>query len=162
MSDAAKESALEGARARLEAALSGLAQGVASSKNALELAKTSADEKLALAERVSTLEQENLKLHEQVAAYALQTPATDNSEQIAILEAEKAAIEGNYQLLKQQYSALEDEIEAGSAQNGDASASNAENTRLKQMISEMEQEKSAVRDELDKTILELEAIVEGA
>lgn len=162
MSDAAKNTNLEAARARLESALSSLAQGVALSKDALTVAAQANGQKSALEARVTALEEENLKLHEQVAAYALQSEDSGaNAERITVLEAEKAALEANYQLLKEKYVGLQDEMEnAANAIDSDAGVAFSENVKLKQMVTEMEAEKAAVRTELDKTISELELLVE--
>jgi hypothetical protein len=51
---------------------------------------------------------------------------------------------------------------AATAIDSDAGAAFSENVRLKQVIAEMEAEKAAVRSELDKTISELETMVEEA
>lgn len=162
MSDAAQNNNLEAARARLESALSSLAQGVALSKDALTVAAQASGQKSALEARVAALEEENLKLHEQVAAYALQSESSGaDAERVTVLEAEKAALEANYQLLKEKYVALQDEMEnAASAIDNDAGAAYSENVKLKQMVTEMAAEKAAVRTELDKTITELELLVE--
>lgn len=164
MSDAADNNKLEAARARLESALSGLAQGVAKSKDANAAATKLVELQNGLEGKIASLEAENLKLHEQVAAYALTSENADSaSERITVLEAEKAAIAANYQMLKEKYSALQDEMEAAAtAIDSDAGAAFSENTRLKQVIAEMEAEKAAVRSELDKTISELETMVEEA
>lgn len=166
MSDATDQSGLEAARGRLEAALSALAQGVASTHDALGMAATTELEKASLTERITALEQENLKLHEQVAAYALQPGPEAANGKFEALEEEKQAIERNYQMLKEKYAALQDQLDADTAASLPESANDnavaVENSRLKQIISEMEEEKNAIRGELDKTILELETIMEGS
>jgi len=124
MADAQKQSPLETARARLETALSTLTHGVANSRTALNEAGAAAQEKAALANRIGTLEMENLKLHEQVAAYALQPePVADEAKLVEATE---------------------------------------EITGLKRIVAQMEQEKSAIRAELDKAILDLESMLEDA
>jgi len=120
MSDTEKQGELEAARARLETALSTLAHGVAKSSTALETTAALAQEKTALMNRVTALEHENLKLHEQVAAHALMPESPESS------------------------------------------AATAENARLKQIIEQMEQDKAAIKGELDKTIGELENMLEDA
>lgn len=166
MSDATNQSALEAARTRLEAALSGLTQGVASTRDALNVATTLVEEKTALEDRISSLEQENLKLHEQVAAFALKPESQPNDVRIRELEAENAAIAGNYKTLKDKYAELQDRLDADtdipSVQGANDNAIEVENNRLKQIIAEMEAEKNAIRSELDKTISELEAMLEDA
>lgn len=166
MSDTSNQSSLERARARLEAALSTLTQGVASSRDALDLAAVAAHEKAVLVDRITQLEQENLKLHEQVAAFALQPePAADDA-RLTELEEEKAAITNNYQMLKEKYAALQDALEnhGNAKQNSEAGDDTAatENSRLKRMVAEMEEEKNAIKGELDKTINELENMLEDA
>lgn len=124
MADAAKQSALETARARLETALSALTHGVANSRTALDEAASSAEEKAVLANRIGSLEMENLKLHEQIAAYALQPePIADDTKLIAATE---------------------------------------ETAKLKRIVAQMEQEKSAIKAELDKAISDLETMLEDA
>lgn len=166
MSDATNQSALETARARLEAALSGLTQGVASTREALQMASDVGEEKSALQDRISTLEQENLKLHEQVAAYALKPDIPVDETRIRELETENAAISSNYRTLKEKYAELQDQIEADgnipSVEGANDNAAEVENNRLKQIIAEMEAEKNAIKSELDKTIGELEAMLEDA
>jgi len=173
MSDAAKTSGLDAARARLEAALSALTQGVASSRDTLNDAADAAHKNTALSDRITALEAENLKLHEQVAAYALQPePQTDDTH-IKTLQEENAATTRNYQMLKQQYAVLQDELEARNASvsagpeagpegDGAQSASQAENTHLKELVATLSEEKNTVRAELDKVISELEAVLEEA
>jgi len=166
MAEATNKTDLETARARLEAALSGLAQGVASSRDALNMAAIAVEAKNTLAERVSSLEQENLKLHEQVAALALQPTESTNDTRVAELEAEKAAINDNFLMLKQKFAQLQDQLENQAAstngEQSDPNAAMAENNRLKQIITEMEAEKTAIKGELDKTIGELESMLEDA
>ena len=167
MSDAADNNKLEAARARLESALSGLAQGVAKSKDANAAATKLVELQNGLEGKIASLEAENLKLHEQVAAYALTSENADSaSERITVLEAEKAAIAANYQMLKEKYAALQDALESaeGGAVTGGAedNAMALENNRLKQIVAEMEEEKSAIKSELDKTIGELETMLEKA
>lgn len=133
MPDTSGSNNLEAARTRLETALSTLAQGVASTKSALDAANTITDEKAQMAERLTTLEHENLKLHEQVAAYALKPAAQENtqdqSDKITALVAEKAALA-------------------------------SENKRLQDKIEAMIKEKDTLKGELDKTIAELETVME--
>jgi len=124
MSDGGKQGDLEAARARLETALSALTHGVANSRTALDTAASIAQEKTAVMSRLTSLEQENLKLHEQIAAHALMPDPAPN-------DAENSAIA-------------------------------AENERLKQIIATMEQEKNTIKGELDKTIVELETMLEDA
>ncbi|MEX0297800.1 MAG: hypothetical protein AB3N28_01930, partial [Kordiimonas sp.] len=62
MPDTSNGNNLEDARTRLETALSGLTQSVASTRGALDVAAVMADEKSQMAERITTLEQETLKL----------------------------------------------------------------------------------------------------
>lgn len=163
MPDTSNGNNLEAARTRLETALSGLAQGVASTRGALDVALTMAEEKAHMAERINTLEQENLKLHEQVAALALQPASPDMGDRISVLEQEKAAIEQNYQLLKSRYAELQEEATttAGDTSSGD-DALRIENAKLSATVSTMKQDKATLRSELDKTIAELEAMLESA
>jgi len=124
MADAAKQSALETARARLETALSALTHGVANSRTALDESAAAAQEHTVLAKRVESLEMENLKLHEQVAAYALQPEPVPDDTKLA-----EAA----------------EEI-----------------TELRRIVSQMEQEKTAIKADLDKAIFDLETMLEDA
>ncbi|TNE62473.1 MAG: hypothetical protein EP335_12865 [Alphaproteobacteria bacterium] len=157
---------LEGARTRLEAALSRLAQGVASSREALVVAHEMAEDKRALGERVARLEAENLKLHEQVAAFALAAPAEAADDgRAAALEAEKAALEQNYQLLKRQYASLQDELElaqdAPAAPISDSELAE-ENARLKQEVLDLTAARDGIRAELDSAIEQLESMIAEA
>jgi multidrug resistance efflux pump len=168
-----KTDALESARTRLESALSRLAQGVASTRDTVSAAREIAEEKMALVARVTTLEKENLKLHEQVAAHALIEPAGDSTE-LEALRAEKATLEQNYQLLKRQYAHLQDELEAAEDAksaawgNGDGDGGSngaeleAENAKLKARVAELEEERMSVRSELDGAIGRLETMVGSA
>lgn len=169
-----KTDALESARTRLETALSRLAQGVASTRETVSAAREIAEEKMALVARVTTLEKENLKLHEQVAAHALIEPAGDSGE-LEALRAEKATLEQNYQLLKRQYAHLQDELEAAEdaksaewagedGENGDnrVAALQEENAKLKARVAELEAERESVRGELDGAIGRLETMVGSA
>ena len=163
MPDTSNGNNLEAARTRLETALSALAQGAASTRGALDVAATMAEEKAKMAERITALEQENLKLHEQVAAYALQSSSGDDDERIKSLEEEKSALEQNYQLLKNRYAALQDEME-GMQTDGQASPTETQQdtSHLREIITTMEQEKANLKSELDKTIAELESMLESA
>jgi multidrug resistance efflux pump len=166
-----KTDALESARTRLESALSRLAQGVASTRDTVSAAREIAEEKMALVARVTALEKENLKLHEQVAAHALIEPADDSGE-LEALRAEKATLEQNYQLLKRQYAHLQDELEAaedaksaawGNGEDGSNTAElEAENAKLKARVLELEEERMSVRSELDGAIGRLETMVGSA
>lgn len=163
MPDTSKGNNLEAARTRLETALSGLTQSVASTRGALDVAVTIADEKAQMAERITALEQENLKLHEQVAALALQPASLDADEKIASLEQEKAAIDQNYQMLKERYAELQGDLaSSGENENQANSTLQAENIKLREALASMEQEKTKLKSELDKTIAELEALLETA
>tara|TARA_R110002096_G_scaffold112431_7_gene244941 strand:+ start:203 stop:694 length:492 start_codon:yes stop_codon:yes gene_type:complete len=163
MPDTSNGNNLEAARTRLETALSGLAQSVASTRGALDVALTMAEEKAQMSERINTLEQENLKLHEQVAALALQPAAPGMSDSITALEQEKTAIEQNYQMLKDRYAELQNDVATtDDSASSDVDALRQENTRLSAAVSTMEREKATLRTELDKTIAELEAMLESA
>ena len=172
MANMQEKNALEAARARLEQALSRLTQNVASSRAAHETAvseNTSASaEQSAQNERIQSLEQENLRLHEQVAAAALQQPEADNNGKLAELESEKSALQQNYDLLKRQYTSLQDEFEGlqdrmgeeGTADTEQTSApSNEETDELRRQIGSLMRERNDIRDELDATITELEGFL---
>lgn len=163
MPDTSNGNNLEAARTRLETALSGLTQSVASTRGALDVAVTIADEKAQMAERITALEQENLKLHEQVAALALQSASSDADEKIASLEQEKAAIDQNYQMLKERYAELQGDLASSDENENQANSTlQAENIKLRETLASMEQEKTKLKSELDKTIAELEALLETA
>lgn len=169
MSDTLTNSKLEAARTRLEKALSGLAQGVANTQEAFQTAKAATDENTVLKAHIQSLEQENLKLHEQVASLSLQSNSEDQNassdETVLELEAAKASIEQNYQLLKNRYAALQDELEnlqqtPHSSSDGDSVM--AENLALRQEIASMKQEKETLKGELDKAIATVETMLEDA
>lgn len=160
---------LEDARSRLERALSRLTQEVASSRAALELAESaqqaSAQEQAVQAQRLQSLEQENLRLHEQIATLSLQTTSEDNSDALMAAEAEKKALQQNYELLKRQYTSLQDEFE-GLQNRMDAPTSTADDAgddngseALRREIGQLMRERDAIRDELDQAIAELENFV---
>lgn len=163
MPDTSKVNDLEAARTRLETALSALTQGVASTRGALDVAVTMADEKAQMTERIAVLERENLKLHEQVAALALKPATSETHDRLENLEQEKAALEQNYQLLKARYEELQDAQTNTETEhsNRDDSGMRVENERLTGLISNMELEKATLQNELDQTIAELEALLES-
>ncbi|MFC4349250.1 hypothetical protein ACFO5Q_15465 [Kordiimonas lipolytica] len=173
MSESRKNDVLEAARSRLEAAMSHLAQEVATARAAKITAEKMRAEKATLESRVGALEQENLKLHEQVATLSLQDNGADTDAAMATLAEEKAAIEQNYGLLKRQYATLQDEMEgledrlaaqaAASSDGGDAdSAMAAENAELKKAVMALKAERDEIRSELDGAIGQLETIVGDA
>lgn len=170
MTDKTTSSALEDARARLDSAMSRLAQEVAGARAAkITTAKLSA-EKATLESRVTSLEQENLKLHEQVATLSLQDNSQTDSGAMATLKEEKQALEHNYNLLKRQYATLQDEMEARedaapapAAGDGEAEARlRGENAELKKAIMALKAERDDIRTELDTAIAKLEPLVEEA
>lgn len=156
---------LDAARSRLETALSTLAHGVASTRGTLDAAATIAEEKAQMATRLSTLEQENLKLHEQVATLALQPASSEAEKQVDILTHEKAALLQETQQLKNSYAALQEEMQTSASavsSNTDTTQLQALNAQLKAEITAMQQDKSEIRAELDKTIADLENMLETA
>lgn len=172
MANMQENSALEAARARLEQALSKLTQDVTSSRTALETAlaeKAAAAEELAAhSDRVQSLEQENLRLHEQVAAVSLQQPDKGADSNLAEVEAEKAALQQNYDLLKRQYTSLQDEFEGLQDRMGAESPTDTEHTNaspseetedLRRQIGSLVRERNEMRDELDAAIAELESFL---
>jgi len=173
MANTQEKNALEAARSRLEQALSKLTQDVASSRAALEAAvadsaSVSADQ-ASQNERIQELEQENLRLHEQVAAISLQEVTGDGDAKAAV-EAEKAALQQNYDLLKRQYTSLQDEFEGlqdrmggDTAQSADVSytPSNDETDDLRRQIGALMRERDDMRGELDSAIAELEGFLAG-
>ncbi|MFC3052697.1 hypothetical protein [Kordiimonas pumila] len=170
MPDKQTNNTLDTARARLEAALSSLAHGVAANRDALMRVEQKVQENTFLKAHIASLEQENLKLHEQVATLALtDTDAPDS--RIQELEHQNAALEQNYQLLKNRYAALRDEFDSlqeklsapptSQSDNADQELQ-SENNALKAKIADMEYEKNTIKAELDKTIQDLETMVETA
>jgi len=169
MSDIHTDSPLEAARARLEGAMSRLAQSAAGAREARQQAIHLAAEKAAFESRVTALEQENLKLHEQVATLSLQENSSDKGDALAAATAEMEALEQNYNLLKRQYASLQDEMEGlrDTAPTGDSSSEmeiklRAENAELKKAIMVLKSERDDIRKELDGTIAKLETLVEDA
>lgn len=169
MTDKITSSALEDARARLDSAMSRLAQEVAGARAAkITTAKLSA-EKATLESRVTSLEQENLKLHEQVATLSLQDNSQTDANALATLREEKQALEHNYNLLKRQYATLQDEMEAredaATPAGADSEAETrlrGENAELKKAIMALKAERDDIRTELDSAIAKLEPLVEEA
>lgn len=163
---------LEDARARLESAMSRLAQEVANARAAKIMAAKLTTEKSALESRITALEQENLKLHEQVASLSLQESAPVDENALAQIKDEKAAIEQNYMLLKRQYATLQDEMEAlQNAEPAEVVEANGhevddrlvgENAELKRMVMALKSERDDVKSELDGAIAKLETLVGDA
>ena len=156
---------LEAARARLEKALSGLARDAATSRDTLAHAKEAEDENRVLKAHIQSLEQENLKLHEQVAGFALRSDSeAENGAKLAQLEQDKATLEQNYQMLKNRYSALQDELETNQQPQDTSEDSNLseENLTLRRELDTMKADKEALKAELDKAIEALETMLEDA
>ncbi|MEX0298327.1 MAG: hypothetical protein AB3N28_04605, partial [Kordiimonas sp.] len=85
------------------------------------------------------------------------------SERVEVLEQEKAAIEQNYQLLKDRYAELQDDLTAhNNPESANDNSLHTDNAKLREALSGMEQEKAKLKLELDKTIAELEAMLETA
>lgn len=167
MTDNGNSNALEEARGRLEAALSSLAQEVAAYKGALaqsrEAQEKTIQEMSAQADRMLSLEQENHRLHEQIAALSLQESSSDDGEKIASVEAEKNALQQNYDLLKRQYTSLQDEFEGLQNQMGDTlPADNRSDPALQQQLDELLQERAELKSELNDVIAELESYISEA
>ncbi len=162
MTDKNNSNTLEDARARLEAALSSLSQEVAAYKGALaqsrEAQEKTIQEMSAQADRLLTLEQENHRLHEQIAALSLQESSDDNGDKIASIEAEKNALQQNYDLLKRQYTSLQDEFEGLQNQMGDTlPTDNESDPALQQQLDELLRERAELKSELNEVIAELES-----
>ncbi len=169
MSDNHTDSPLEAARARLEGAMSRLAQSAAGAREARQQIIHLAAEKAAFESRIAALEQENLKLHEQVATLSLKDSSPDSDEALAAARAELQAVERNYSLLKQQYANVQDELEglreaqAPSDGSGEMESKlRAENAELKKAIMVLKSERDDIRKELDSNIAKLETLVEDA
>lgn len=167
MTDNGNSNALEEARGRLDAALSSLAQEVAAYKGALaqsrEAQEKTIQEMSAQADRMLSLEQENHRLHEQIAALSLQESASDDGEKIASVEAEKNALQQNYDLLKRQYTSLQDEFEGLQNQMGDTlPTDNRSDPALQQQLDELLRERAELKSELNEVIAELESYVSEA
>ncbi|GHF20063.1 hypothetical protein GCM10017044_13560 [Kordiimonas sediminis] len=171
MANTVEDDNLEKARARLEAALSKLASGVASSKKALKSAREMAAEKADLTVRIAELEQDNLALQEEVATLNLQSPKAANDGAFETLKQEKAAIEQNYMLLKKQYMSLQDQLDAANADSGNEQktthgadtraieALEADNEALQQEVQALRAEKDGIKERLDASIAKLEELL---
>lgn len=164
MSNNSSSNALEDARGRLEAALSQLSQEVASYKGALaqsrEAQENTIQEMSAQADRMLSLEQENHRLHEQIAALSLQETSSGGKTE---LEAEKDALQQNYDLLKRQYTSLQDEFEGLQNQMGDTIQIDATpDAALQQKVDELLREREDLKAELDEVIAELESYLADA
>lgn len=152
---------LERARARLEGALSRLAQGVASQREAIAMASEIVEEKDEMSRRVTRLETENLKLHEQIASMALapQGGGEELAEELRLVAEEKAAIEKNYALLKRQYAQLQDQYDAAGSQMDDNSDLMVENRTLRSALNRLTEERDEMKASLDAAIAELESLM---
>lgn len=165
-----KSDTLESARARLEQALATLAQKASESKQAVSSAEEQQSEAASayttLEERFHAVEQENLRLHEQVATLSLASDneTEDTTGRIAALETEKHAIQQNYDLLKRQYTSLQDEFEglqdnvsppSNSDDHTDTDIENEVRT-LRSALDATVSERDMIRTELDNVINELE------
>lgn len=164
MTDSDDNGALEAARARLDLAMSRLNQEVSISRSALEsalaLQAAAADKDAGQAERVQALEQENLRLHEQIATLSLQEAGADPSEGAAKLEAENEALKQNYDLLKRQYTNLQDEHEGLQDRMANmASSSTGGDQELQKQVNALASERDEIKSELDSVIKELEAFM---
>lgn len=162
MTDKTSSNALEDARARLEASLANLSQEVAAYKGALaqsrEAQEKTIQEMSSQADRMLALEQENHRLHEQIAALSLQEPSSEDGNKAAALEAEKNALQQNYDLLKRQYTSLQDEFEGLQNQIGDTIPSESSNDpHLAKQVDELLKERAELKAELDDVIAELES-----
>lgn len=165
-----KNDKLEGARARLEQALANLSQKASESKKAASDAEAQQNEGATayaeLEERFHAVEQENLRLHEQVATLSLASnnEADDTAGRVAALETEKHAIQQNYDLLKRQYTSLQDEFEglqdnigADNISHDQADSSLTDEIRtLRSALDATVNERDKIRTELDEVINELE------
>ncbi len=153
-------SQLETARTRLEASLSRLSHEVATSRETLASVPNMIEEKKSLVEQITTLESENLKLHDQINIVSNETL---NDTDIDELRSEKDAIEQNYQRLKIQFASLQDELEAAE-NNGmeDAFAAlKTENEILRQENAILKAERDTVKVRLEGAISHVETMVGG-
>lgn len=158
---------LETARERLDKALSTLASEAAEAKAALsqsrEAQEKTIQEMSAQADRMLSLEQENHRLHEQIAALSLQEAAGDESEKVTALESEKSALQQNYDLLKRQYTSLQDEFEGMQNQMGDHIQEDGQgDPALRDQIDALLKEREDLKAELDDVISELESYLAQA
>ena len=150
---------LESARERLDQALARLAEEAAAAKDALAQSRTAQENTLQemsnQADRMLALEQENHRLHEQVATLSLQQPTEGGDEKAVALESEKNALQQNYDLLKRQYTSLQDEFEGlqNSVGTGDSGGGDP---ALQSKVNQLLQERDELRRELDEVIEELE------
>ena len=169
-----KNDNLESARKRLEQALARLSQKASESKKAANGAEAEQNEAASvyntLEERFNAVEQENLRLHEQIAALSLSNigETEGTAGRITALEAEKHAIQQNYDLLKRQYTNLQDEFEGlqdkmsppGGAENIDTGSTDADAANeirtLRSALEAAVEERDMIRSELDQVITELE------
>lgn len=137
MANQAHEDILETSRNRIERSLSRLAQVARTKTDELKLAKSAIEERHLLSARVSELETENLRLHDQVASLAIGVgtePEQDRAElerQLEGLKADYMALDRNFMLLKEQYGILQEENEQLSQSGGPGgSAAQADRNEL--------------------------------
>ena len=135
MSGKSDNGTLDAARSRLEAALSRLAQGAASSKKAMDSAKLLAAEKAEVVHKVSTLESENLSLHEKVRDLSMQSPEPIDSTELDQLHQQISELHHANEKLMDRNIYLEGELE------------------------ELHLEKDAIKERLDTAIRKLEELL---
>ncbi len=165
MANATDQNPLESARERLEKALSKLAEEASAAKQALEQSRTAQENTLQelsnQADKMLALEQENHRLHEQIATLSLQQPTDDGEDKATALEAEKNALQQNYDLLKRQYTSLQDEFEGlqdrAANDSGGSVDGNSNDEALRQQVSSLMREREELKAELDQVIDELES-----
>lgn len=164
---------LEEARERIDAALARLQSNANTATEKMGLATASAadvetnDGLIAEKDaRIEALEGENLRLHEQIATLSLQqdVPSVDAGDKdYSALEAEKNALQQNYDLLKRQYTSLQDEMEGmetdSMPSSGEAPADDKELSIMKATVESLTEERDMIRNELDNAINELESFL---
>ena len=163
---------LEQARERIDAALARLQSSANAAAEKIAGAEAQAADTqsstAAIAEkdaRIEALESENLRLHEQIATLSLQQdtpPVEKDDSRYSELQAEKNALQQNYDLLKRQYTSLQDEMEgmeSGNSNDGTSSGNDKELSIMKATVESLTEERDMIRMELDKAIQELESFL---
>jgi len=144
---------LDGARSRIEGALSHMAQVVRAKSEEMKLARIAMEERKALSARVGELEEDNARLLDQASHTAASGDGVDASEVVALQTKLKTMtndylnLDRSFSMLKEQYGVLQEENEKLVLGGSTGPASNfAALTAATELGNEVEQLDSKVAD----------------